>query len=776
MLILRRVLYAVLALAGVLLVVGLQARQSGPGLDPAVPERAARARGLEQLAAASEFKPEIVALLRNGRPWHAARLMRDYLQKNPDAPPEATLLAARAEAEWGGWTRARRLLEGEPWLDRIGGGEGWFLLARAQEETGAWREAAAAYERYLAVAPQGPERRIAGLLRGRALLRSGAHQGAIAVLDSVRTSIPEAAPWAALFAADALAERGDTAGVRERIEAFAGTAPAAEADRAHLRAYRQAGDPRGERALALTHRVAATSDGERARWGLAAARAALAAGDTAQARADLRGSLAASGAAGVLRSLGGLSTADRLAVARALDQQGSNLSAANEYQTWLASGAGSAAERRRVRLQMGRAWFAAGRYAETEEALRPLADESAEALYLIARSQQRRKRLGNARASLLQVASRFPGTNEAGAALFLLADLAHDAGNLTTARSLYRRVLNEAPRSDRAAQARMRLAGLEFVDGDYRSALRLWEGGGNSPQFTYWAGRALWAMGDSAAARSRWRQVRQREPLSYYSVRAAARLDEPFWPVPTDSMPQVNPAAAERVAQMMRGVDLLRTAGLEDQAEAEARWIVDRVGDDVNLQYPLAEALNARGQTVLGTRLARRIAAREPGTNLRLLRILDPFAYRAVLEAEARENDLDPFLVAALTRQESTFKATISSPVGARGLMQVMPATGEGLARAAGIGGWDPDLLFQPEINVHLGTRFLAAQMRAYNGNLPRVFSAYNAGPARVERWRKFPEAADQELWTERIPFSETRDYVRILRRNIALYRGLYGS
>jgi peptidoglycan lytic transglycosylase len=66
--------------------------------------------------------------------------------------------------------------------------------------------------------------------------------------------------------------------------------------------------------------------------------------------------------------------------------------------------------------------------------------------------------------------------------------------------------------------------------------------------------------------------------------------------------------------------------------------------------------------------------------------------------------------------------------------------------------------------------------MRAWSGSLPSVFSAYNAGPGRVRRWRTFPEYRDDELFTERIPFEETRDYVKILTRNIAIYRGLYGG
>src|SRR5690606_1301447 len=143
--------------------------------------------------------------------------------------------------------------------------------------------------------------------------------------------------------------------------------------------------------------------------------------------------------------------------------------------------------------------------------------------------------------------------------------------------------------------------------------------------------------------------------------------------------PAADAASARRVEEWMHGVDLLREAGLHSEAEAEAdRWIAE-AGSNRALLYPLAEARNERGLTVRGIRIGLRLQGREP-TDPRLLRIVYPFPYRTMLEAEAREKALDPFVVAALVRQESLFKARISSPVGARGLMQVMPETGRGLA------------------------------------------------------------------------------------------------
>jgi soluble lytic murein transglycosylase len=137
---------------------------------------------------------------------------------------------------------------------------------------------------------------------------------------------------------------------------------------------------------------------------------------------------------------------------------------------------------------------------------------------------------------------------------------------------------------------------------------------------------------------------------------------------------------------------------------------------------------------------------------------------------------LDPYVVAGLIRQESLFNPVAVSPAGAIGLMQVMPATGRSLAQRVGIGTFNPEMLKQPETNVRLGTLFLADQMRRWNGHEPDVFAAYNAGPNRVVRWRQFPEHADEDLYAERIPFAETRDYVKKLRTNARIYRLLYAE
>jgi soluble lytic murein transglycosylase len=105
--------------------------------------------------------------------------------------------------------------------------------------------------------------------------------------------------------------------------------------------------------------------------------------------------------------------------------------------------------------------------------------------------------------------------------------------------------------------------------------------------------------------------------------------------------------------------------------------------------------------------------------------------------------------------------------------MQLLPSVGRSIAESKGIGPWDPDLLYQPGINIELGSAHLSGLFREYR-DVVRVLAAYNAGESRVAKWAAKQGAADPEIFTERIPFVETRDYVRAVLRNRAFYEALY--
>lgn len=154
--------------------------------------------------------------------------------------------------------------------------------------------------------------------------------------------------------------------------------------------------------------------------------------------------------------------------------------------------------------------------------------------------------------------------------------------------------------------------------------------------------------------------------------------------------------------------------------------------------------------------------------NRALLEILYPKPYLKELNVALKKAPLDPLVILSLIRQESVFNPRARSPVGARGLMQLMPTTARTMRRSI-----RDKHLVNPEINIELGTKYFNRLYKRYDGNLVYVLSAYNAGESRVERWKGqlFDSEATILKNIESIPFLETRNYVKLIFRNIFFYK-----
>ena len=720
--------------------------------------------------AAGDVLAEAAAFLDTDRPWSAARLLRRYQAEGGVLDAHARLLAARAEGGSGDWSRVRALLDGLEGLDTLGQGRGRYLLARAlDEDADASRlpEARAGYDAFLNTSDPAlsVERDAARLRRALVQVRLDAVPSGLAAVPGV------SADGLAVLEAEALARMGRVARVDAVAERVQGEASARRVLAARIEARRRAGDLDAARRLAESARQSGP-DAARAAFTLTAGRLAAQAGDAAGARTRYRETIetapaspAAREAAGTLRQ-SDPTAAEWLALAQTDRALGLNSDAADAFRRWLDADVGTPAERADVRYQAADALFDAQRYDEVEALLAPIQART-DARELRAGALGRMGRTDEAAAVYLSLAASEPAPN-----LYFAADVLHQGGDLGAALPLYRQVEDRFPSTHWAGLARLRRAGQAFLDGEFADAARLWDGHSgerDALRARYWSARALAEAGDAEAAAERFRGVLRAERDSYYALLASRALGEPFWPVPLDLSPPADPEAEARVAEALRGVDALREAGFPEVAGAE----VDRVVAGARPSYALAEALVARGYGRRAIRLGQSLSG---GQNARRMRILYPFPFRRMIAAEARANGVDPFVAAALIRQESQFEARATSYVGARGLMQLMPATGRTLAAEVGIEDWDPEMLYLPEVNVHLGTRYVGQQVEAYDGSLPAVFGAYNAGPHQVEAWRAFPEFGRDALFTERIPFRETRDYVKILTRNRAIYEGLYGE
>jgi soluble lytic murein transglycosylase len=153
-----------------------------------------------------------------------------------------------------------------------------------------------------------------------------------------------------------------------------------------------------------------------------------------------------------------------------------------------------------------------------------------------------------------------------------------------------------------------------------------------------------------------------------------------------------------------------------------------------------------------------------------------PLPYRAAIEQYSKQQGLDPFLVAALIRQESEFNTHSISPARAFGLMQVLPSTGKGLARHFGIRRFSSADLLTADRNVQFGTYFFKTLMDNNGGEAEIALAAYNAGPSRSALWRTWGPFHEPAEFTEIVPFHETRGYIQIVLRNADVYRRLYAG
>lgn len=753
---------------------------SGPPLAPPLPDS-----GLA----------EAVRDLETGRPWHAARTLRKIVSERQEPDPFTVLLLARAEAGWGHWSAVWDLLSEREWS--VGDEpDALWLKGRAAEEEGAWAEAAEAYRRYLEADGAGltgarPGRaRAVEVRRARSLFHAGRGDEALEVLAAIAEDTSSTRGWAALELANAAAESGAVEFTR-RVLRWVDRPHASRTWELLPRAHLSAGDT----AAALDAYLSVARAGED---GPVAVRAWVRAGDLRLRRGDTataarayraaldRDSGSAEAAWGVVET-GAIDTPEiALRAFRALggsDREAAALEAVERFAELSGSAEGLSPT---LRLARARLLVAEGRPAEAIVDLRELASSAdgevaAEALVLWARARRRQGRWGDARRIQDRLVEEQPSSAEAVDVVFHRADDRHDRGDLSGAAAGYRRAIEMAPALNRAGEARMRLGQVHLTRGELVDAAEVFEGylaafprGRRWEEATYWAAWSRAVDGDPEAARAHTDRLMREQPLSYYTVLAGRLLGEAFGPQLPPGAPA--PRLPWLEAEMER-VEMLREAGLEEAVEARIQALIARVAESDEQLLRLSLELGGRGFTLQGIRLGWELRRRGHPWDHQLVRAIFPFPYRELVAREAAEWNLDPYFLAALIRQESAFEARARSGAGAVGLMQVIPSTGEAVARRVGPARFSERLLEHPEVNVHLGAAFLAGLKDRFGDRTPLVLVAYNAGPTRARRWeRAFPEIEDPVRFTERIPFSETRGYVKSVTRNLALYRWLYGE
>ena len=378
-------------------------------------------------------------------------------------------------------------------------------------------------------------------------------------------------------------------------------------------------------------------------------------------------------------------------------------------------------------------------------------------------------------------------------AALLLAAYLVAIGDVRGGLDLYRPLFRSARTADEQRDLLWRAGVAALRDGQNRRALTNLRGlldrepdGVLALAGTYWLAVAQERAGATAAAVEGLRGLAARNPNHFYGLQARARLAEL---APADEVdggdvlafPALSVGRVARERTEFRAAMALARAGLTRGAARYLRRLLGERPGDRGLALLAARASAEAGDHASAARImAIRFSEflERPAVDLpsdfRALAYPRPFPDEVAAAAEAHA--VDARLLYALMRQESRFDPEARSPVGAIGLLQIMPYTAATLAVSAGVGyivtdaGIDEDALTDPRINTALAARLMANLSELFD-ELPPIVASYNAGEERVARWWRAARHLGEDFFVDSIPYRETRSFVRAVLANYAAYR-----
>jgi soluble lytic murein transglycosylase len=401
------------------------------------------------------------------------------------------------------------------------------------------------------------------------------------------------------------------------------------------------------------------------------------------------------------------------------------------------------------------------------------------------------------------------GGPSAGAAWLRLGQLDERDGDEASAEARYQTMAQVAP--DRAGEALFHVGFTRFVRGDRPGALAAWRsalasGGPPSPtlqaQLEYWMGKALSVGSTAAEAQDAFNHAAADAPESFYGLRAQEQIspgtlsiaalpptsaawlslsandaqERSSWFAALNLTPE---RAAQDVLPALRRADTLLDLGLS----AEASWEIDGVvqqyakASDVAHMSAVADWTSARDLPQLTLRIGKQMRDMVGlnGLPRALQKQVYPAGWGDLVAEQAAAYGVDPLLMLALIRQESSFDPRAQSGAQAMGLTQVVPQTARNIAGRLGRDDFVLRDLFKPSVSIEFGTWFLQQLLGEYKGRVFPTLAAYDAGGGNVTRWlQRFGD--DPDLLVEQIPFAETQSYLRIVYDNYWHYEALYRS
>lgn len=421
----------------------------------------------------------------------------------------------------------------------------------------------------------------------------------------------------------------------------------------------------------------------------------------------------------------------------------------------------------KLRLKLGQAQFKARHYRDAQATLKPLVDKEGagsgtEAAYWLGRALDRTGHPDEAYRLYMKVADSGKGGAVTDDALLEAAYLKRFQHKWSEALQLFKRYLATYKDPQRKGAVLWEVAWGNYQCKDYQGAAqyfrKLAEHDEQREKALYWLGKTLQASGDSKGAETTFAALAAGYPFGYYTLLCGRWCDISQFPAPpvnlAGSIPM--PAGYEREKALI-------SLGLYEEAAKELSARRGKNPVAIARLYLEMDNFNGVYHTVSGMRTKR--GEKESDS---LWGLNYPLAYRDDVAKNAAATGVPESLVYAVMRAESNYHPSALSPVGAVGLMQVMPATAETLSKGGS------SKLTRPEVNIRLGARHLRDLLSLYDKNVTLAVAAYNAGSGNVKRWQNRLSTLPKDEMVESIPFKETREYVKKVVGAMELYQRLY--
>jgi len=652
---------------------------------------------------------------------------------------------------------------------------------------------------------------LAWLVAGYAHVLDRQYAAAIEPLKKARAHAGELGDYVDYYLASAYAGAGDFTHAAATLEGFEAKYPDSLLERDATVVYASALVSAGQEKLAITlleaHRAPTRADLE-----LALGRAYTAAGQPVKAAQTLRRiyytmplASEAADAELLLKPLAGVpgvppvTFQEQKTRAGLLAQARRHTDAIVEYRALvkLAPVEESAA----MQVALAAALYHGGRRYETQQTLASLppmsGEPDAQRQYLLL--EMERPDVARVEQTLSSLRGSYPSSPWFEEGLYSAANLYLLRPDYEHAAALYGEMAQRFPAGKYAPYAHWKAAWLNFRLGRKDEAKRLFEKqvdlyptSNQVVPSLYWRGRMAEDEHDYARARACYQKIQDRFRHYYYADVARTRLrtlpasGDPVNDPWLDHIPALRPLAG--LAQSELPSDDLRAQKsllLENGALYElALRELQTANSNGDAPWALAQIAHLYQEQDRYDRALQTLKRAVPGYfGLEIEQMprpvweaLFPRPWWNAVKRYAVENQLDPYLVAALIRQESEFNPAAVSRADAIGLMQLLPVTGKRMAHELKVRKYSVGMLVEPGVNVQLGTRYFRQLVQKFDGNLEAALAAYNAGADRVEEWRSSGNFREPAEFVESIPFTETREYVQAILRNAGIYHRLYGT